>query len=368
MLKLARPRIQEDAITKVVEILRSGNFVQGHHVRAFEETLEEYLSVRHAVACASGTAALHLALLAADIHEGEEVICPAFTFPATANAVERAGAKTVLVDITLDDFCIDASKIEKSVTEKTGAVIVVHEFGQSAEIDKILALADSLELKVIEDAACALGTEYNGLKAGTFGLMGCFSFHPRKAITTGEGGLIVTDDDDLACKLRALRNHGISLENGHQDFIYAGLNYRMTEFQAALGLSQLAMIEDSIVARIRQAERYDKALMTTDMIRTPPLFNNRRATYQTYHILADDIIDRNKLIASFKAAGIETNLGAQAINCLTYYRHNYGYAPDDFPNATKAYQQGLALPIGNHLKDEDIDFIAETLIKILKNT
>jgi dTDP-4-amino-4,6-dideoxygalactose transaminase len=264
-------------------------------------------------------------------------------------------------------LCIDASKIEKSVTEKTGAIIVVHEFGQSAEIDKILALADSLELEVIEDAACALGTEYNGLKAGTFGLMGCFSFHPRKAITTGEGGLIVTDDDDLACKLRALRNHGISLEDGHQDFLYAGLNYRMTEFQAVLGLSQLAMIEDSIVTRIRQAERYDKALIATDMIRTPPLFNNRRATYQTYHILADDNIDRNKLIASFKAAGIETNLGAQAINCLTYYRHKYGYAPDDFPNAAKAYQQGLALPIGNHLKDEDIDFIAETLIKLLKN-
>jgi len=198
--------------------------------------------------------------------------------------------------------------------------------------------------------------------------MGCFSFHPRKAITTGEGGLVVTDNDDLACKLRALRNHGISLKDGHQDFLYAGLNYRMTEFQAALGLSQLAVIENSIATRIRQAERYDKALITTDMVRTPPRFNNRRATYQTYHILVDDNIDRNKLIDSLKAAGIETNLGAQAINCLTYYRHKYGYAPDDFPNATKAYHQGLALPIGSHLKDEDIDFIAETLIKLLKKT
>jgi len=366
MLKLTRPRIQEDAIAKVVEILRSGNFVQGHHVRAFEKTLEEYLSVRHAVACTSGTAALHLALLAADVHAGEEIICPAFTFPATANAVERAGANTVLVDINLEDFCIDASKIEKSATEKTRAMIAVHEFGQSAEIDKISAIGDGLGLDVIEDAACALGTEHNGLKVGTFGLMGCFSFHPRKAITTGEGGLVVTDDGDLAYKLRALRNHGISLKDGHQDFLYAGLNYRMTEFQAALGLSQLAVIEDSIATRIRQAERYDRALIAADMIRTPPRFNNRRATYQTYHVLVDDNIDRNKLIDSLKTAGIETNLGAQAINCLTYYRHKYGYAPDDFPNATKAYHQGLALPIGSHLKDEDIDFIAETLIKLLK--
>jgi perosamine synthetase len=366
MFRLAKPYIPEAAIFRVVDILKSGNLVQGHHVREFEMALEGYLSIKHAVVCSSGTAALHLALLAADIKEGDEVICPAFTFPATANVIERSGAKTVLVDITPDDFCLDPSKTEEAITDSTKAVVVVHEFGQSADMEGILTLTDKFGLRIIEDAACALGTEYHERKAGTFGLMGCFSFHPRKAITTGEGGVVVTDDEALADRLRALRNHGMDTDGGHQDFIYAGLNYRMTEFQAVLGLAQLAEIDYIIGRRIEQATRYDRALSTIDRIKTPAVFDRRKAVYQTYHLLFADTIDRDRLMVSMKAAGVETNIGAQSLNCLTYYQRKYGHRPDDFPNAQKAYRRGLALPIGLHLTDDDIDRIAMTLTDILE--
>jgi dTDP-4-amino-4,6-dideoxygalactose transaminase len=365
MYRLIKPEIPEEAIVKIVDVLRSGNLVQGHHVKELEKALEEYLSVKHAVVCSSGTAALHLSLLVMDIGPDDEVICPAFTFPATANVVERSGAKVVLADVTLDDFCLDPRELERTVTDRTKAVIVVHEFGQSAQITEIKHLAEKFGIKIIEDAACAIGTEYNGRKVGTFGLSGCFSFHPRKVITTGEGGAVVTNNEELAARLRVFRNHGIAVRDGHQEFIEAGLNYRMTEFQAVLGFYQLARIGNIIENRLLQAKLYNTALAKTASIKTPQIFGNRENIYQTYHVIVADNINRNKLIDSIRAADIETNLGAQALNCLDYYQKKYGYKPEDFPNATKAYRQGLALPIGPHLTEDDIEYIAGTLINIL---
>ncbi|MCP4215992.1 MAG: DegT/DnrJ/EryC1/StrS family aminotransferase, partial [bacterium] len=246
MIKLAKPYIPEEAIKNVVDVLRSGNLVQGKYAKEFEISLCDYLDVPHAVVVSSGTAALHLALIALGIKESDEVIVPAFTFPATANVVELVGAKPVFVDINLSDFCIDTSNIEAKITAKTKAIMPVHEFGQAAKMDDIIALVKKYNLKLVEDAACALGTEFDNQKVGTFGELGCFSFHPRKAITTGEGGVIVTRSAELAEKLRVLRNHGISAKNGTIDFIAAGLNYRMTDFQAALGLGQMKSLEDDI--------------------------------------------------------------------------------------------------------------------------
>ena len=349
MIRLAKPHIPDKAIEKAVEVLKSGDLVQGKYVREFENSLSDYLNVKNAIIVSSGTAALHLALLVLGIKEGDEVIVPAFTFPATANVVELVGAKPVFVDINLSDFCIDTSKIEKSINNRAKAIMPVHEFGQSAEMGKILAIAEKHDLEVVEDAACALGTEFNNQKVGTFGKLGCFSFHPRKAITTGEGGVVVTNDDGLAEKICILRNHGISNNNGKYDFLCAGFNYRMTDFQSALGLSQLLEIEEIIRNRIRIADEYDKELADVDWIKTPKRFENRKTVYQTYHIMVDDKINRDKLINSLKNVGIETNLGAQALHCLKYYKEKYGYKENDFPNATKAYKQGLALPVGKHI-------------------
>ena len=362
MIRLAKPTIPEAAINTVREIFKSGDLVQGKYVREFETALQNYLNASYSIVVSSGTAALHLCLMALGIKKGDEVIIPAFTFPATANVVEIMGAVPVPVDISFSDYCLDVSRIVSKISDRTKAIIPVHEFGQSADIEPIMRIAREYDLFVIEDAACALGTEYDGRKAGTFGNFGCFSFHPRKAVTTGEGGMIVTDDKHLADKVRALRNHGIS---DNSDFVYPGLNYRMTDFQAALGLAQMDNIETAIESKIEIAHSYNRLLADCDYIRTPSIFPVRKNVYQTYHILLDERIERDKLIKDLLENGIQTNFGAHALHCLTYFKDKYGYEDTDFPVAEQAYKKGLALPIGDHLEDGDIEFIVEKLRMIL---
>ena len=369
MLKLAQPEFSDAAIADAVEVLRSGRLVQGEHVARFEAALGKFLGVRHVVAVSSGTAALHLAVLALGIGPDDEVIVPAFTYPATANAVEVAGARSVLVDIGIDDFCIDTAQLEAAWSPRVRAIIPVHEFGQSADMDGVIRFSERHGIDVIEDAACALGTEFCGRKAGTIGRLGCFSFHPRKAITTGEGGAIATVDDDLARELRALRNHGLDPDVTPQmDFIRAGLNYRMTELQAVLGFHQLQMLQEALATRHAQAARYDGLLASVSEVRPPARFASRRSVYQTYHVMLQDSVDRNQAIAMMKKAGIETNLGAHALNCLKYYRNKYHTSPADFPTATAAYQRGLALPIGSQCAMGEIDHVVDTLRKIISYT
>lgn len=367
MHKLAKPDISEAAIAQIADVIRTGNLVQGCNVRDFETALEKYFCIKNAVACSSGTAALHLSILAMSINAEDEIICPAFTFPATANVVERSGGKVVLADISPDDLCLDPHELEKVITNRTKAIIIVHEFGQSAQIEEITVLAEKHGIKIIEDAACAIGTEYYGQKTGTFGLTGCFSFHPRKVITTGEGGAVITSDDYIAKQLRMFRNHGIEIKDGCQEFVEAGLNYRMTEIQAVMGLHQLAELENIIKKRFYQAQLYNNFFANTSSIKRPQVFTSRISIFQTYHITIADHINRNQLIETLKTADIEAGIGAQALNCTAYYRQKYGYRPEDFPNATRAYHQGIALPIGHHLSDSDIKYIAETLTQVLES-
>ncbi len=362
MIKLSKPYIPDTAIEEVVKVLKTGNLVQGEYVKKFEADLCDYLQVKNAIVVSSGTAALHLTLIALDIKEGDEVILPAFTYPATANVVEIVGAKTVLVDINLDDFCIDTTQIEKIITPRTKAIIPVHEFGQAAKIDEIVRIAKKHNLFVIEDAACALGTEFKSKKVGTFGEVGCFSFHPRKAITTGEGGAIITDNDTLANKLRSLRNHGIDKTTEIKfDFIYAGLNYRMTDFQAALGLAQLNIIEEIIAKRIDIAKLYDTQLEDIKWLKTPGKFTDRRMVYQTYHILVNESIDRDQLISYLKNNDVETNYGAYALNSLSYYKEKYKLNDDDCKIAYQSYKYGIALPLSYEINDDDINYIVSQI-------
>lgn len=363
MIKLAKPYIPERAYDAVRKVLESGNLIQGQYVAEFEHLAKEYLGVSHAKMVSSGTAALHIAMLALDIHQGDEVIVPAFTYPATANAVELVGAKPVMVDINLTDFCIDTSKIEAKITSKTRAIMPVHEFGQAAKMDDIIAIAKKNNLKIVEDAACALGTTYEGEMAGTFGDFGCFSLHPRKAITTGEGGIVVTHDDALAKKIDLLRNHGAEKHQGKLDFFLPGLNYRMTDFQAAMGIPQLEEMEQIIDIRQQQAHEYNSLLEATDWIQTPEIFPERKHVFQTYHVLIRNR-SRDELIQLLREKGVETNLGAQALHCLTFFAEKYGYQPDDYTNAREAYNQGLALPLGNHLKNGDLEKVVD-LIKMI---
>jgi len=365
MIKLSKPYITEDCINNVIKVLRSGNLVQGDNVKDLEERFKAYLGIKYAVAVSSGTAALHLALQVLGISSGDEVIVPAFTFPATANVVELLGAKAVLVDINLDDFCINTSLIEEAITSRTKAIMPVHEFGQAAQIDKVMEIAEKYNLRVVEDAACALGTEFYNQKTGTFGDIGCFSLHPRKAVTSGEGGIIITNNADIANSLIILRNHGIENTEGKIDFINAGYNYRMTDFQAALCLPQLDLIENIIKERIKQANIYDDYLNDVSNIILPCIFPERKMVYQTYHLLLDERFDRNTVIKQLKEKQIETNYGAYALNTLSYYTKKYGYKLNDYPNAVFANKHGLALPMGMHLQQCDLEEVCVKLKALL---
>jgi perosamine synthetase len=365
MIRLTVPDIGEEELSVVQDVLRSGYLVQGVHVADFEQSIADYLGCAHAVAVSSCTAALHLSLLALGVGPGDEVIVPDFTFPATANAVELTGARPVFCDIKSSTFCIDPDLIERLITPRSKAIVPVHEFGHPAEMTYIMALADKYGLLVIEDAACALGSEYKGKKVGTFGIAGCFSFHPRKAITTGEGGVIVTGDSALAERLRCLRNHGISIINGRIEFVEAGFNYRMTDLQGALGVVQIRKLTGLIIKRVKLAAHYDQLLKGLDSITTPTCAINCRHVYQTYHVLLDEHINRANLMEILRDNRIETNYGAYAVHMQKYYLKKYVTSSSSFPESIKSFHHGLALPLHTQMDWDELEFIVDTLIRIL---
>lgn len=363
-LRLTKHSFSDEVLAEVSAVIKSGNLVQGEKVACLEAEIREFLGGKEVVLVSSGTAALHLALVALNIGPGDEVIVPAFTYPATANAVEIVGAQSIIVDISLDDFCIDVSAIESRISERTKAIMPVHEFGMPCDLTSLMKLASKRNIPVIEDAACSFGSEFLGRKVGTFGLMGCFSLHPRKAITTGEGGVIVTNSRELAKVLRELRAHGMVLIDGQLDFVRAGLNYRLTEFQAVLGLAQMKTFSSSVSRRLEIADTLDRELSKIGWLVPPKRFPERRTVYQSYHVLLDERVDRRSIISKLKERGVESNLGAHALAHLTYFQKTYGVEGSDFPNASRAYTHGLALPIGPHMDNDDVSHLVSTLQSI----
>ena len=370
MIKLSKPSIENEEIEAVKNVLLSGQLVHGEECTLFEKELAEYLNCEDVVLVSSCTAALHLSLIALGIGKGDAVIVPAFTFPATVNAVELVGARPILVDVSLDTYDIDATKIETTIknwhgSEKIKAIIPVHEFGCPADMAEIMRIADEYSLLIIEDAACALGSVYNGKKIGTFGVAGCFSFHPRKAITTGEGGAIAVNDKKLSSMLRVLRNHGIKYDDNGSDFVLPGYNYRMTNFQAALGRTQLKKFDNWLEIRRNLQKVYRKNLQQKNYYKLPKDVNGH--SWQTFMICLDEKFDRNAIIKKMRINNIETNLGAQALHCLKYYKDKYGYSDEDYPNAANLYKQGIALPFYQDLSENEINIVNETMAAILKD-
>lgn len=361
MIKLCVPDVGEEEVQAIREVINSKYLVQGSKVLEFEKMVSEYLNVKHVIAVSSGTAALHLSLLSLDIKRGDEVIVPDFTFPATANVVEAVGATTKFVDIDINSFCIDAKKIEEEITSKTKAIIPVQEFGQSSDMDEIIDVANRYNLKIIEDAACALGAEYKNRKVGTIGDIGCFSLHPRKAITTGEGGVVVTNNDELADKIRSLRNHGISYDNGKAEFTLPGLNYRMTDIQGAMAIVQMKKLNNINAKRREIAKQYNELLKDIKNIRLPEEKPYGKHIWQTYHILLDEKIDRDKLILVFKEKGIEINFGAYAVHNQPYYIKKYNLSYYSFRYSNYAYKSGIALPLYTELRRDDLKCICDNI-------
>lgn len=366
-IPLMSPNITESDIEAVAEVLRAGMLVQGENVVALEKEIAEYLNVKNAVAVSNGTASLHLALVALGIGAGDDVIVPAFSYVATANVVEIVGAKCVFVDVEADTFNIDVSQIENAITPKTKAIIPVHEFGLACDIAELMEIAEKHNLFVIEDAACALGATENGKFVGTFGHVGSFSLHPRKAVTSGEGGILTTDDDDLAEKFRVLRNHGISMQSGKMDFIVAGFNYRMTDFQAALVRGQFARLEENINYRNELAEIYLNELKIAENIELPVIPEGKRHTWQTFHAVVGENADRDNFIEKLKSRGVGTNYGAQCIPYQTFFREKYKLdCTELFPNALCAFKRGLALPIYEKLSSSQVELVSGILKKYLR--
>ena len=360
-IPLAKPNISDQDIEAVVEVLRSGMLVQGENVLQLEKNITDLTGACHASAVSNGTASLHLALIQLGIGKGDEVIVPAFSYVATANVVELTGATPVFVDIDLQTFNIDPTLIERAINERTKAIMPVHEFGLAADMASIMDIANKHQLAVIEDAACALGATFKGKPVGTFGDYGSFSLHPRKAVSSGEGGIVITNDPGKDRRIKILRNHGVEMLNGEMHFVDFGFNYRMTDFQAALVKNQVKRVPEIIKYKQQLAEIYLNEI-NSPAITLPAIPEACNHTWQTFHIILGESLKRDHIIQSMKTKGIGTNYGAQCIPETTAYQNKYGYdSAQLFPNALRAFRQGLALPLYDKLSKEDIQFVATML-------
>lgn len=376
MIRLTVPSIAEDDLQAVREVLASGFLVQGPRVAAFEQAIAEYVGCRYAIAVSNCTAALHLALLALGIRPGDLVVVTAYSWLSTANVIELCGAQPVFVDIHPDTFNIDPVCLEATLQRvlstpglatRVKAILPVHTFGQMADMPAVLELANRYALPVVEDAACALGAMLDHRPAGTWGTMGCFSFHPRKAITTGEGGIITTDDPALARWLRALRNHGLDPDAPTPDFILPGFNYRLNELQAALGLTQLRKLERIIATRRRQASYYDTLLAGTSLQR-PVVKAHLSSVYQSYVVLLPEQSagHRQALITRLRDTGIEVTIGTWNMPMTTYFRQRYGYQAEAFPVAARVFARSLTLPLYEGLSEQSQQEVCEALLSALE--
>lgn len=364
-IRLAKPLLDADEIKEIELVLATGYLTQGPKVVEFEQLVAKYVGTKEAIATTSATTALHLSLAALDINAGDEVLVPDFTFPASANVIVQQGAKPVLVDIDLDTFTVNVSDLVSKVTSKTKAVMPVHAFGLSADMKPILELAKAKGLKVVEDAACAIGTTYYGQRCGSFGTTGCFSFHPRKVITTGEGGMITTNDSKLADRARLLRNHGGQKQANQSTFVAAGYNYRLSDVLAAIGVAQMRKLDKLISCKQELAKLYDKKLAQISEVKVTPVPPWGGQVNQSYVVLLADQIDRDQTIENLKKQGIETTLGTYALHAQPFFQENFGYQTGQLTNSALAYRQSITLPLYAQMSAADIERVVKSLKEVI---
>ncbi|MEM2143830.1 MAG: DegT/DnrJ/EryC1/StrS family aminotransferase [Candidatus Jordarchaeaceae archaeon] len=375
------PWITKNDEKALLEALKSRWLTGGPIASQFEEVFAEYIGVGHAISVNSCTADLHLAMRVPDIKPGDEVIVPVFTFAATANAPIFCGAKPVFADIDERTFNISPNDILERITSKTKAIIPVHYGGQACDMKEILEIAKDHKLNVVEDCAHSLGADYKGEKTGEFGIMGCFSFYPTKIITTLEGGMITTNDEHIAKKLRILREHGMtrsaaqreSEAKWYYDVVDLGYNYRLNELQAALGLSQLKRVKEGIERRIRLAHYYTKKLSSQALHGVIPPYKAPDRTH-IFHLYAVKIqeeitgVTRDELFKKLMEAGIGLSVHYTPLHLLSFYKSFLKAKSKGFPVAERVYRQILSLPLFPTLTKEKIDFITQRIQEILNES
>ena len=373
LLPYGRQTLTEADVAAATEVLRSDWLTTGPKVAEFEEAIADYVDAQHAVSFSSGTAALHAAVLAAGLKPGDEAITTPLTFCATANAALYGGGTPVFADVRDETLTIDPKEVERRITPRTKALLPVDYAGQPADLDALLALADRHELLVIEDAAHALGAKYRSRMVGSISHMSVFSFHAVKHLTTGEGGMVTTNNSNFAQRLREVRNHGIDSDartrqaagHWHYEMATLGFNYRLTDIACALGLSQLPRLSANLARRRAIAARYGKALATVPSLTLPIVAADVTSAWHLYPVRVDASIDRAEVFNALRAEGLGVNVHYIPVHLHPYYRSRFGYRGGEFPIAETASGRLISLPMFHGMTDEDVDDVIFAVEKVM---
>ncbi|MDC3206579.1 DegT/DnrJ/EryC1/StrS family aminotransferase [Pelagibacteraceae bacterium] len=375
-IQITTPFFNREEYKEVKEVIDSGWLTQGPKVETFEKKFAKYNNSKFSIALNSCTSGLHLMLEACDVKRGDEVIVPSFTWISTANAVEYTGAKPIFVDVDISTFNINIEEVIKKINHKTKAIIVVHLFGLCVNVE-LLKSKIPKKIKIFEDCACAVGASYNGIRSGNLGEAGVFSFHPRKLITTGEGGMLTTNNYNIAKKIIEMRNHGASLNDFKRhknlnpsqmpNFNLLGYNYRMTDIQAAIGTVQLKKIKSMLIYRDKLAKIYIKKLRNLEWLNTPIISKDFKHSWQAFVISLNNKkikLNRNEIMDILKKKGIATRPGTHAIHMLSYYKKKYKLEDNQYPNSKYCYENSIALPLHNKMKISDVNYVIKELIQL----
>lgn len=358
MIRLNVPFTDERELEEIAAVLASGYLTQGPKTAEFEKRVAAYIGCRYAFATSSCTTALHLGLVAANVQAGEEVLVADFTFPATANVVVQQGAVPVLVDIDLDTFTVNPDDLRAKITSRSKMIIPVAAFGCVANMDAVNEIAREHNLMVFEDAATAIGAKYYERFSGNLSDMGAFSFHPRKVITTGEGGMLTTNDDALAEKIQLLRSHG-GVRTGYWfEYQAAGFNYRLSDLQGAIGIAQMDklgwLIERKRALAAQLCERLDD-IPELKLPREPKWGGH---IFQSFIVMLNESVDRSRVIEYLRTHGVEATLGTYALHAQPYYQRAFGYRPGQLPNSFRAFSQSVTLPLFPQMTANELDTVA----------
>jgi len=375
MIPIAKPYLTKKEAKAAYDTILTGWITQGPRVAEFEQKFAAYTGAKYAVAVSNCTTALHLAMIVAGVGPGDEVICPSMSYIATANAIKYVGAKPVFAEINPANYNLDLQDTAKKITDKTKAILLVHQIGMPADIDAFKELAASHNIKLIEDAACAAGSSYKGAKIGSHSELVCFSFHPRKVISTGDGGMITTNNEAYYNRMKLLRQHGMSVNDRtrhesskiiFEDHLEVGYNYRLTDIQASVGIQQLAKLDWIIGKRRKIATRYHKAFKSIGCIQLPVEKKGYFSNYQSYSIyLKDDSpISRNDIMQKMLDAGISSRRGIMTTHRETAYTQEY--AGLSLPVSEKASDRSIILPLYVPMNDDDIQKVIETFTSFFK--